>query len=461
MTSAIHCRRLFLLATLVIVGIASRTNAQVPGFAESNGDVSTTAPTNRIRVTDGDISSGTLIVSATVDPSQDKPANEQGKTSAAPTNDASSTKKSTKSDSYESKLEKLQEQVDKLTEAEKERKDKASKLPTSKITAQLQSDFYWFGQDSTSRAAVGDLQDGSDFRRARIGLTGDYGPTQYRIEFDWAQTNRPNFQDVWMGLTDVNGIDTLRIGHQFEPFSLERNTSNRFQVFLERSIVDSAFAPSRNLGLLAQDEMKDELGYWAIGVFRTNSDNFGDDAGDFGEYSVTGRATRLLWYDDSADSLSMLHFGGAYSYRDADNRIARFRSQPEARLGAIAAGNVPAFVDTGDIRTNYFQLFGLETAWVEGPFSMQAEYVWAPVDTIRGPTALMQGWYCQSSLFLTGEHRPFRKSTAVFDRVIPRSDFVPYGKGRPAQGPVLWRLVRGCRTLISTTPSSAAERSRI
>lgn len=43
-------------------------------------------------------------------------------------------------------------------------------------------------------------------------------------------------------------------------------------------------------------------------MFRTNSDGLGDDVGDFGEQAVTGRVTRLLWYDDSCESLSLLHF---------------------------------------------------------------------------------------------------------------------------------------------------------
>lgn len=349
-------------------------------------------------------------------------------------------KTSEKQPDVEKEIEKLKKQVAELSKAEKDRKDKAAKLPTTKITTQLQPDFYWFSQDADNRATVGDIQDGSAFRRARIGVTGDYGPAQYRVEFDWALANRPNFLDVWVGMTDVEGIDSIRVGHFFEPFSLERVTPNRFTVFLERSLIDSAFAPARNLGAMAQNEMSDEMGTWAIGGFRTNSDGFGDDVGDFGEYAVTGRATRLLRYDDSCDSLSMLHFGGSYSFRDADNRVSRFRSQPEARVGAVLVNNVPNFVDTGNIATENFQLFGLESAWVEGPLSMQAEYMWAPVNVINGPTALMQGCYGQVSYFLTGEHRPFKKSNAVFDRVIPKRNFVPSGKGRIAEGPGAWEV---------------------
>jgi phosphate-selective porin OprO/OprP len=271
------------------------------------------------------------------------------------------------------------------------------------------------------------MQDGVAFRRARIGITGDYGPTNYRIEFDFALSGRPTFLDVWAGLKDVAGIDSIRVGHFFEPFCLDRYTPNRFTVFLERSLVDQAFAPGRNTGIMANDEMSDEMGTWAIGAFRTNSDVFGDDLGDGNEYAVTGRVTRLLWYDDRGDDLRLFHIGAGYSFRDADNDQSRFRSQPEARVGSIVDNNVPFFVDTGNIPTDFYQLGGLEVAWVNGPLSMQSEYVLAPVRTLAGEDILLRGWYAQASYFLTGDHRPYKKATGVFDRVIPRRDLVPCG----------------------------------
>ena len=36
----------------------------------------------------------------------------------------------------------------------------------------MQADEVWFGQDAASRVAVGDLQDGVQFRRLRIGARG-------------------------------------------------------------------------------------------------------------------------------------------------------------------------------------------------------------------------------------------------------------------------------------------------
>lgn len=250
----------------------------------------------------------------------------------------------------------------------------------------------------------------------------------------------PTVLDVWAGLTDVADIDSIRVGHFFEPFSLERVTPNRFTVFLERSLVDSAFVPARNLGVMAQNQMRDEQGTWAMGIFRSNSDGFGDDIGDFGEWAATGRINRQLWYDDSGESLRLVHIGGAYSFRDADNRQSRFRSQPEARVGSVILGNVPAFVDTGNMPTNNFQLFGLEAAWVEGAFSTQAEYIWAPVDVLGAPNVLMQGWYGQVSYFLTGEHRPYKQANGTFDRVVPHRSFAPGGQGGNTTGPGAWEV---------------------
>ena len=87
---------------------------------------------------------------------------------------------------------------------------------------------------------------------------------------------------MYAGL-NVPAIGRVRVGHFFEPFSLERNTSNRFMTFLERSLLDEAFVPARNLGLLLNRANAAETLTWAVGGFRTDSDNYGDSVGDDGD----------------------------------------------------------------------------------------------------------------------------------------------------------------------------------
>jgi phosphate-selective porin OprO/OprP len=68
-------------------------------------------------------------------------------------------------------------------------------------------------------------------------------------------------------------------------------------------------------------------------------------------------------------------------------------------------------------------VFGVESAFVEGPYSVQAEYVHQEIATNSGPDASLHGYYAFASYFPTGEHRPYRNDRARFSRVDPSSDF--------------------------------------
>ena len=317
-------------------------------------------------------------------------------------------------------LEKLTARIERLENAAKSPSE--TKRPTVNWSGQLQADTRWIDQDAESRRRFGDIENGSAFRRARFGMHGEYGPTEYRIDVDFALAGRPTFLDVFVGARDVPFFGRVRVGHFFEPFLLERYMRNRNVTFLERALPDQPFAPARNLGIMANDTWLEGRGTWALGLFRADSDVFGDDAGDRQEYAVTGRVTGLPIDED--DGAKLIHVGFGYSFRNANDRRVRFRSQPEARLGS-ATPNVPFFVDTGTISADYYQLIGLEAAGVRGPFSASAEWVLVPVDG----GAFFHGWYVEGSVFLTGEHRPYRRDNGVFDRVIPANDFLSTAGG--------------------------------
>ncbi len=344
----------------------------------------------------------------------------------------------------------LQERLAALEAAEAQRADAElakqeadAKKPTVKWAGQLQADFYWFNQDDANVASFGDIENGEAFRRARFGMLGDYGPTEYRIEMDFALSGRPSFLDVYGGVHDLPVLGRVRVGHFFEPFSLERLTPNRYVTLMERSLVDQPFAPARNMGIMANNNWLGDDGAWGLGFFRSGSDAFGDDVGDHFESAVTGRVSLLPYYDAACGGRRYVHVGANYSIRGTNGGVARFQSQPEARVGATSP-NVPFFVDTGNIPADFFQLAGADFAWVNGPFSLQAEYLCTSVDADNGTTPFFGGWYAVASYFLTGEHRPYRKDIGVFDRVIPCRDFVRYvGKhedGCVARGPGAWEI---------------------
>lgn len=318
--------------------------------------------------------------------------------------------------------------------------DGRADIPSFRISPELQLDNYFFGQNSASRAAVGDVPDGAAFRRARVAVLGDYKITEYRLEVDFAQPGRPTFLDIWGAVNELPVVGQIKIGNFFEPFGLERLTSNRVAPFLERNLPDQPFDPQRNPGVAVQNTHSDNHGVWTLGAFRPRIDNFGDGVADTGDWAVDGRFTWLPWYDEPSDGRYYLHLGTAASYRRTTDDTISFRAQPEARLGA-AIPNVPFFIDTGDIAADSYRLHEVEFACSLGSLYLQAEYFWTPVDQLIGPSLLFTGWYAQAGYFLTGEHRPFRRDTATFDRVRPFSEFFRVRGARGiAQGPGAWEI---------------------
>jgi phosphate-selective porin OprO/OprP len=157
-------------------------------------------------------------------------------------------------------------------------------------------------------------------------------------------------------------------------------------------------------------------------VFRPRIDPFGDEVTDIGDWAVDGRFTWMPFYDEESGGRYYMHLGTAHSYRGTTNHVVSFRAQPEARLGA-ATPNVPFFVDTGEITSSQFSLHEIEFAWSMGSLYLQGEYFLAPVNQTGGPNPNFRGWYAQAGYFLTGEHRPFRRETGTFDRVMPFTEF--------------------------------------
>lgn len=338
--------------------------------------------------------------------------------------------------SLEKAVRELLEDKKKRQDAEKAKKAADAKKPTVNWTGQVQSDMLMFTQDAASKAVFGDIPNGSVIRRARFGMFGQHELTEYRIEMDFAFLGRPTFLDVYAGLINPQTKGVLRVGHFFEPFSLERMTPNRFMTFLERSLMDQAFAPVRNLGVVWKRPLAEEHVTAAVGIFRTDSDFYGDDTGDLFEHAITGRLTWLPYYRESTGDRYLM-LGTSGSFRGANNHLVRFRAQPEVRLGATIP-NVPFMADTGNIPATHSFLLGTEAVWVHGPFSVQAEYAAAPVASLNFGTLWFQGWYVYTSWFLTGEHRGLRRDQAVMERVIPnrplfRTDtdtgFREYGPG--------------------------------
>jgi phosphate-selective porin OprO/OprP len=337
-----------------------------------------------------------------------------------------------KSETLIDRLSAVEKSLGKLVDTSDKKKKDEAKKPLFILSGQMQADQIYFSQDPESRAALGDLQDGAQFRRLRIGGRGTFLDVfEYSLGVDFALANQPSYLDNYIEWRELPWLQHVRAGHYFEPFSLERVTQNRNNTFMERSLVDT-FAPARNMGIMTYGNTENELATWAIGTFRTNSDNTGNDTFDSGQ-ALTMRGTWLPWWDEASEGRYYMHLGAAYSFRDAYEDQVRFRNTPEIRKaqppGSPTANPgtppfAPIFVDTGNIRdVKNFQIFDPEFALILGPLSLQSEYAFAAVNRSGRPDLFFNGYMAQVSYFLTGEHRPYDRKIGIHKRLEPFEDF--------------------------------------
>ena len=278
-------------------------------------------------------------------------------------------------------------------------------------------DSAWFSDDSELQNAVGNQQDGIEFRRAYLYMSGLInGWIEYKSEYEFSG-DQVGFEDVYVGFTKIPYLGKIRFGHIDEGFGLELRTSNRHTTFMERALTH-AIIPGTNTGVLAKNLIMDDSVFFNIGVFR-DTDGRGSDSGD-GAYNFTGRLVGLPINEN--DGTELLHLGISGSHRNPDEAV-RFRSKPESNLSNFR------YVDTLDFLADNEDLIGLEFAWIHGPLSFQSEYVLDSVDTQQGGDANISAWYAFVSYILTGESRFYDLGSATFDRPRVNKSFREGGPG--------------------------------
>lgn len=287
----------------------------------------------------------------------------------------------------------------------------------------IQYDWAFLTADDEVKETVGDLDDGTKFRRARLYFSGQmYDHIVFRTEYDFAG-GQAGFRDVWVGLRDIPVVGNVRLGRMLEPFALEGTSPNNQFTFIERGL-PTAFYPFRNSGVLLHDHALDRRMTWAAGLFM-HTDDFGDSDTN-SQYSATARLTGLPWYEN--DGSRWWHVGLSASRRKPDNDEYRFSARPETFVA-------PRFVDTGLFPADRVDLLGAETILTVGPASLQAEYVRASaalVETEDFPEsgdAEFSGYYVYASWFLTGEHRTYNRNTGALGRIRPNRPVLAEGRG--------------------------------
>ncbi|MCR9247298.1 MAG: OprO/OprP family phosphate-selective porin [bacterium] len=307
---------------------------------------------------------------------------------------------------------------------EQERTD-APTFPTVRITGFFHADAAFYSQDTASKAILGDIDDPTGFRRARLAATGRVAENvSYIVEFD-AALQQATFVDVWAQIDDTP-VGKVRVGRYRQPFGMDELTSVRVLPFLERN---QAFVmtPFRQTGVQVFDTAYDERMTWAISGYRFGTDPFGNVLSDSGGYGV---ATRITGVVQESEDGPLVHLGFDYSRNDPANGTVRFAGPSELFGGAANATppSVPLFLDTGAIPADGVDLFNVEAAIGLGRAVVQAEARAAVVDQPSGSQEFRSG-YVQARWMLTGEEIPYDRGSATFGRVVPAEPLQDGGWG--------------------------------
>lgn len=300
------------------------------------------------------------------------------------------------------------------------------------------------------------------FRRARLRVDGTmYEFIDWACEYDFVNTfnsnvglqpaseanviNVPAPTDLWVNFRNLPMVGNFRIGNMKEPIGFEHLTSSRYLNFMERSFLQDAFTGAFNNGftpgMMIWDWTESQNATWAAGVFKNNTNPWGWGVDD-GEYAVTSRVTWLPWYDEPSKGRYLMHLGLSGSHRDADDGVVRVRTRPSLRNGPGALN--PVIADTGNLPADSLDLVGTEAVYQYGSWIVASEYMAGFInDAVVGATPVgtlfVQGYYIETLVFLTGEHRDYDRHYGTWTRVIPHENAY-FVRGLGCCGHGAWQL---------------------
>ncbi|MEM9101526.1 MAG: porin [Pseudomonadota bacterium] len=262
---------------------------------------------------------------------------------------------------------------------------------------------------SQASATAFDLNAGSDssdieLRRGRLYVKSDMGDWSAKLQVNIDDSDETaNFEDAYLRYEGGKGFK-ITLGKHKEPFGLEELTSSKYITTIERSMMTNAMSPGRNYGVQVHGH-NDSI-TWGAGIYDNGNNDEEEQV-----LAFTGRvAFRPIHNDDM-----LLHIAGAFTSRDNDTQSFRIRERAEVHLAERT-------VLSNTISANTVNILGAEGAFNYQSFSVQAEYQFADVEATAGEDEEFSGYYAQASVFLTGESRPYKKSSGSFDKVKPKGN---------------------------------------
>jgi phosphate-selective porin OprO/OprP len=324
---------------------------------------------------------------------------------------------------------------------------------------------------------VGDLQDGTYFRRIRPFMEGTFwedGEFRLNLALENIQSGSTGLDEFWVGWNNLPIIGTIRAGHikSTVGFEGDMTASSRTMTFMERSLYSTSIENNLNFvtGLWFGNNFLDQHMTYSANLARVDPGQMiGASFGD-GQWFAAGRLTFLPLYADSGRH--WLHLGVNSSWRNGNNdtngngnaqtgggittqarmfqlnSAVQLRDNDPANGGAgagagpqsIANALNPSMVNTGVLAAANDMTLGTELCYVRGPLSFQAEYGWNFLNGVYGAFSngvgvtppvppgnppftrfpsnnyVFNGGYVQVAYTLTGEARGYDRARGTLSR---------------------------------------------
>lgn len=267
---------------------------------------------------------------------------------------------------------------------------------------------------------------GMALRRTRIGVKAQLDKNIYAELSTDVAGGVLEIQDVSLSYKGVPGLE-IKAGNFKESFSIQRNTSSIYLMFMERPMVTD-LAPSRHLGLNLTYSNK---WFWAAGgVFgpelkgRDEAENMKGNNRDLGRNAGLSYTGKIVFRPIHFSSAAALHLGTAVSYREPKTTsgnpygTVRYSSRNSTKI------NNKKYLDTGIIP-------GLdhELAWTaelagfykalryEAAYIARGAYLDKRINNLGCQWA--DGWYAQASYLIFGGEQNYDSNGAKPTKITP------------------------------------------
>lgn len=250
-----------------------------------------------------------------------------------------------------------------------------------------------------------------EIKRMRLEVAGTFDEHyRFRVETKFSP-HEVELEEAWLGAELFGGQDLLMIGRMKAPFGLEEVRSRRYIPFPQFSIMQQ-FVPAEQHGLFLNGNAgRAEYG---IGLYNGGDQKSHDDGEEL--------AARLMWHPfrgDFSTTFESLQFGLAATYGQEERDLTGGSIRNAAGLPLMH------YADAVSVDGTQWRL-GLEAAWYDGPYMLQAEWIHIEEELSRigaQSDVAHDGGYVMYQQVLSGA------TDISFAGVSPKSSVNPYGGG--------------------------------